>query len=78
VDHLLDRGPLEQAGEKIIPEIVAMKVEVHVLVDGREFVTDRLVQKLDTLLVHCSLLVDVGVCRNLTRSIVTGSLRIPA
>jgi hypothetical protein len=56
VDHLLDRRAFEQPGQQVVALIVAMKVEVHVLVDSGQFVCHRSIQQSDALLVHGGLL----------------------
>ncbi len=49
VHHLLDGRPLEQHGERPEALVVEVEVEVHVLVDGLEFVGDGRVEKGDAL-----------------------------
>ena len=50
--HFLYRGSFEQTGQEIVSPVVAMKVEIHILVDGRQFITDGLVQKFNTFFFH--------------------------
>jgi hypothetical protein len=52
VEHLLDCRLLEQAGKQVVALIVAMEMEVHVLMNGRELVGDGSVQQLNALFVH--------------------------
>lgn len=52
VQHFLDGGPLEQAGQQVVALVVAVKMKVHVLMEGGNFLAHRLVEQLDAVLVH--------------------------
>jgi hypothetical protein len=52
MEHLFDCGPLEQSGQQVIPLVVTMKMEIHVLMKGGDLFAHCLVEEFDAVLMH--------------------------